>query len=69
MAMPKGCVPHLTGHRSQSTEASTRLCQRPERKPGVAPPCEDDAIQTPGDWTKRVKPVTLPEIKWLGRFK
>ena len=67
MAMPKGYIPHLTGHRANSVEASTRLCRRPERVPGVAPPCEDDAIQNLGDWIKRVKPVTLPEIKWLKR--
>ena len=69
MAMPKGCVPHVTGHRAASVEASTRLCCRPERVPGVAPPCADDNIQSPGDWTRRSPPVTLPEVKWLGRGK
>ena len=65
MAMPKGCIPHLTGLYVDS--ATSRKCLRPERKPGVAPPCEDDAIQNLGDWTKRTKPVTLPEVKWLRR--
>jgi hypothetical protein len=67
MAMPKGHSPHLTGLYVDT--ATKRLCQRPERKPGVAPPCADDAIQSPGDHMRISKPVTLPEVKWLGRFK
>jgi hypothetical protein len=45
--------------------ANKRLCQRPERRPGVAPPCEDDNIKSPGDYMKVGKPVTLPKLQFL----
>ena len=62
MAAPKERRPTLTGHYVDST--TTRLCQRPERKPGVAPACEDDKVQTPGEHMKG-KAVTLPKLNWM----
>lgn len=61
-------VPGLNRVRANTDQS--RLCRRPERKPGVAPECEDDNIQTPGYYTtheyRRTK-VTLPEVQWLKR--
>jgi hypothetical protein len=56
-----------THHRvhSKLSPEDRRLCLRPERKPGVAPPCEDDAIKSPGDYMKFGKPVTLPRLTFL----
>ena len=44
--------------------ANKRLCLRPVRRPGVAPPCEDDNVQNPGDH-KYGRPVTLPKLRFL----
>ena len=63
--MAKGLT-HLNGNYVDST--TTRLCRRPERKPGVAPACEQDKVETPGDYMKG-KPVTLARVKWLEGHK
>ena len=52
------------------TSGIGRLCQRPQRTPGVAPPCEDDKLMANGYATSdeyRKSKVTLPEVQWLKR--
>ena len=67
--MPKRANP-TQGYRSSvrvnsSNESRiTRLCQYPERVPGQAPPCEDDKIQTPGEYKRRAT-ITLPKLRFL----
>ena len=46
-----------------------RLCLRPQRVPGKAPPCEDDKLQTPGGYHHIYAPVTLPKLKFLEKVK
>ena len=51
-------------------ETATRLCLRPERIPGVAPPYEDDRLDDV--WRRNARnlghmpaPVTLPRLAFL----
>ena len=50
-----------------NVSAQVRLCQRPPRVPGKAPPCEDDKLKTPG--LSVPSPVTLPKLKFLEKVK
>ena len=62
-------IPHPSaGYNRVHGNEQKRACRIPERTPGVAPACEDDKIQTPGEYA-RGRPVTLPEVKWLSRGK
>lgn len=52
----------------------TRLCQRPQRVPGVAPACEDDRKPSNGHVNddahvraRKIAEVTLPRVLWLER--
>lgn len=60
---PKSITPKGTYAR----EAGERLCLRLERKPGVAPACEEDKEdhRKNGGFAKVYAPVSLPRLKCL----
>lgn len=63
MAKIKTSAPAL--NRVANNVGAQRLCQRPDRRPGVAPPCEDDNIRSPGDYMRLGRPITLPKLRFL----
>ena len=46
-------------------KSQERLCLRPPRLPGVAPPCEMDNVQLPGAYHSTRRPITLPRLAFL----
>lgn len=63
-------------HRVRDHGNSSRLCLRPERKPGVAPDCEDareDATRNGGNYSTQSlaakQRVTLPRLKFMENSK
>jgi hypothetical protein len=61
---------HVSGlHVMGASSREKRLCLRPERQPGKAPPCEDDAVQNLGDRTKYAPPVSLHKLKWMEKSR
>lgn len=52
-------------------DTTPRLCRRPARVPGVAPPCHDDKedYRPYNGWAKRACPVSLPRLAFLEKAK
>ena len=62
MGRPKRIRAAANFNSVRRTRPDERLCQRPNRRPGVAPDCEDAREDTP-------RPVSLPKLGFMERDK